>query len=336
MSIAVQLPYGGETHSSHDFSSTTVTDPSNGGTPGMATAITVSPGTYAITPIWPEASTFWTHYVVAQNNLPFNPASNDYHCDWLNASGTVVMRILISGETSMTFAFYTAQGSGGALTFVDSVTLPTYSGVQGPWNLFDIGLVAGSTGSLTLVIAGSLAWQHNNLNHSSFHGVAQVKHRAFGDNFGTACAAVWGQMFYAPYSTVGSVLWHFIPNANSAVGNTGWGGTVSNVNPVPTTDSTPLTTPGAGAVSTFYNTTQSVSGNILGVLGTSRMYVVPGGPPNIQIVQHVGGGNYFSGLFPGAVAYQACGYFWSQNPATGVGYIDSQIPTLEMGVASHS
>jgi hypothetical protein len=183
------------------------------------------------------------------------------------------------------------------------------------------------------VVGGSLIWSHGGLNHSDFNGIAQVRHRALGDNFGASATCGWCQMFYAPYSTVGTVLYHFIPNTNSAV-NTQWVGNVSNVNPVPTNDSQPLITPSPSQISTFYNNTQSVSGNILGVLGTSRMLVSAGGPPNIKIAQRVGGGNYFSPPIVAGPAYQACGYFWNQNPATLSPYTSAQIPTLEMGVES--
>lgn len=330
MAVTVALPYGGESHSSHDFSSNSVSDPAMSGVAGAATCIQVPPVSYAITPHWNAAPTFWCHYYVGQNGLPFNPAGNDYHLDFLDSFGTVVLRVLISGETNMQFDFYTLQGGG--LTYVDTVTLAmAYS----PFQNFDIGLVAGSGGSLTLAVAGLLRWRHTGLNHSAFSGVSQVKHRAFGDNYGTSTGAGWCQMFYAATPTIGVTLNHFLQDTNSAV-NVGWTGNVGNVNTVPSSDANPLISGTAGQISTFYKAGQSVGSgqSILGVLGTARMLVAGSGPPNIEIAQRVGGANYVSPTFPGDITYQACGYFWANNPHTGVAYVPSDIPGLEIGVQS--
>jgi hypothetical protein len=329
--VTVQLPYGGEAHSSHDFSSNSVSDPALGsGVAGAATYIQVPPGSYSLTPHWMEAPTFWGHHYVQMQTQPFNPASNDFHYDMLDGSGNVVLRVLVSGETDIKYDFYTLQG--GVLTFVDTVTLTMYAS---PFQNFDVGLVAGATGSLTLAIAGGLRWRHSPLNHGGFGGVAQVKHRAFGDAFGTSTTAGWCQMYYAPTPTVGVTLNHFLQNANS-LANTGWQGNVANVNPVPSSDANPLISANPGDISTFYRTGQSVGTTkaIRGVLGAARMLVAGTGPPNLKIAQRVGGANFVSPSFPADIAYQACGYFWATNPQTGVAYVPADIPGLEVGVQS--
>lgn len=331
------LPFMGGTLSGFAPSDGTVTEWTNAQTNNICNAtfapcaLRVLAGSNAQSPSWTAAATFWDRF--DWNAFPaFNPAGDSLFRQYYNGS-TEVARITVNNNTSgygvATFKFYTLQS--GSLTLVGTFNQPmSIGGTDSILGTMAIKIVGNSaSGSFQAYAAGSLQLNVTGLNHSGFTGVTSV----------TMCGGVsvvyWSQVICDTISHVGDNLKSWSINANSGT-NTGWTGTYTNINEIPTNDSAFISSASANQVSTFLQSGLSLSGyTILGVGISARGKCDSTGPQNIQVALRTASTNYFSSSISGFNnGYSPCFNSWTQNPSTSANWLASDAQAIEGGVKS--
>lgn len=328
------LPFMGGELSSFDPSSSSVTEATGSSTfnyspPYARCGIKIPPGNSMTSPTWPVAATFTLHTEL-QMDPPTFPAINALIFQAFNGA-TEVMRILGNGKATQTLTFYTLQS--GSLTLVGSMVISNPGLV--PPAVIDFTLVAGGSGSLTVLSAGTQVFTSSGLNHSGFAGVTQIKAYSYGSDLsGLSGAAYWSQIICDTVSHVGDHLYTLPLNANSAV-NLGWTGSVTDINEVVLNDANFVSAATAALVSTYLAAGFSLSGlNVLGIGVAARAKTTGGGPQNLDLALRVAGANFFSGNIGLNAGYQACFNSWVNNPATSATWLAAAAQAVEGGQKS--
>lgn len=341
------LPFFGETCSSFDRTSAAVFETTaavsgifcafNGAWAANALLVPGSPTsvTYASTPTWSAASTFWTHFDVSMAP-PYNAiATEGYVVRWYDGA-TEVARMTMNDGSAYEYGncrFYTLQG--GVMTFTFEVDVPF-----GPYvyRTFDIGLVgASASGSIAVYVDGIRQGNATGLDHSGWSGVTNFS--LYG---GAAAGLIAMTLFFSQVigdssSTVGRNLYHIRLNTNSAT-NTGWTGTVTDINEIPTNDSNFIASTSAAQISTFLQSPAPVfTGlNILAVGVGTRALTTGSGPPNLKLALRDSGANYVSTAIGAGAGFQAMFNSWIDNPATSAPWTVAVVQALEYGAESSS
>ena len=329
--ITVPLPYGGEALSSFNPSDSSVVDSAGVFNGTYSTqCIAINPGSTASTPAWNVANPFWMHWVAGMG-LPYNAVGDSIVAQFYQGS-VEVARVTcndLGNYTVGTFKLWTLQGASlvaiGA-TANAPLNLPLVL------NTFDVGLTAGSSGVATFCIGGTVQFQATGLNHASWSGVTNVVLcGGMGATFNPGVS--WSQVIFNNTPTVGYFLYHKRLNTNSAV-NTGWTGSVTNINEIPTSDASPLIAATPGLVSTFSQNGLSLTGNITALLVCARFRVQGAGPPNNRLTTRVAGANYPGPPLTANVGFLGSGNSWTTNPATGLPWTAVAISGTEDGTTS--
>ncbi len=325
------LPFFGETLSAFDPSDSGIVESTAGGTfdPTWSTcSLSLGPSSTGTSPTWPSASTFWVRYFLNVGNpvsgFPIWVALNMYH------AGTIVAQIQYA---------WGGLGNGWEiLTYTLQSGVLTRNANQFAWfpgfNVFDVNIVAGASGIANMYSNGSLSSQNTGLNHTGFAGIDQIQIAA--PQFAAGGPAFYSQIMCDSSSTVGRNLRHDRLNTNSAV-NTGWTGSVTNINEIPTVDSSPLTSASNGLVSTFFESGLSLgTDNILARGVSARMRKEDNtGPQNIQLAIRSGSSNFFSAnIATPNTGFQACFKSWTTDPNTSAAWADAAAASAESGVKS--
>lgn len=326
------LPFMGGTLSGFDPSDSGCTESKTAGTYDSTQATCsltcgTSPST-ATSPKWPSAATFWGRLFNVVTGIP------SAHLNW-NAvqylrSGVTVAQIRIqfqAGDPINTFHFYFDTLQSGVMTNIyNFARLPTL-------NPFDFKIVAGGSGSAACYSNNTLLFQSGTLNHGGFDGIDQMILTGGSANGPT-------QFFFSEIccdtsSTVGRRIRYDRLNTNSAT-NTGWTGGVTNINEIPTTDTSPLTAASANLVSTFYESGLNLGTDVILARGVSaRMRTESDvGPQNIQMAIRSGSANFFSASIAADAGYQASFNSWTTDPNTSANWTDSAAASAESGVKS--
>jgi hypothetical protein len=241
-----------------------------------------------------------------------------------------VGRVTVTGFTSMTFYLYTKQS--GVLTLVGtSAPLTTYPGLL---NTIDIRVKAGAGGIGAFYAGGTQIFNVTGLDNSGFAGVDQIKLYGIDSNAAHDATSYWSQVICDSVSTIGRFLRTDRLNSNSAV-NTGWTGSVTDINELPTNDSTFIDSAASGQISTFYESGMDLTGlNILARGVSARMRVQGSGPPNLDLTLRSGSGNYFASPIPASAGFQASFNSWTTNPDGSVAWTPSTAQATEVGAKS--
>lgn len=329
MSTVTVLPFGGGEMGSFDPSTNAVVE--SVGASHNATyarcAIDIPSGNWMTSPTWTAASTFWFHADLAVG-LPFDPATDGYVLQFLNGANEV-MRMTATGETSMTWKFYTRQSA--VMTLAGSFTVPTF-GVG--YNTYDFGIVAGGAGTFSAYSAGTQMFSVIGLDHSSWSGVTQVKLFSCGDAFGASTDAAWSQVICDSTPHIGDRLWTYPIDTNSAV-NTGWTGDVSDIDEIVYNDANFIGAPSAALVRTFFaNGFNLGAKNIVAVLTGSRAKKAATGPSALKNTIRVNGANASGPTINLDVGFQACCNSWTTNPTLGGAWVAANAQTVEAGDTS--
>jgi hypothetical protein len=280
---------------------------------------------YASSPKWTAASTFWFHASV----FPSLTSPVGRTLSFLAAGVEVMKATTETGGGGDIWRFYTLQSS--VLTDV-GVTATTSSDTL---NQIDIKLVAGGSGSFAVYIAGTLApgFPVTGLDHSDFSGVTQIQ--LFGQQGSRFPGSVyWSEVICDTTNHIGDHLWTVPLNTNSAI-NTGWTGNVTDVNEIVLNDSNFAAAASAALVSTYYASGFSMgSANVLAVIVGARAKCGSGGPQNLGLCVRTGATNYFSSTLALDVGYQAFSYPWSNNPSTSAPWTAAASQAIEAGEQS--
>lgn len=283
-------------------------------------ALTVQgPVSGASTPAFSSAADFHMHAVWS-----LKQSSVDVYAFNFRSGSTDV---LVAKQTSTEptnptgLEFFTLQG--GTLTSVGTVTgldLETR-------HTWDINLVAGASGSLTVRLNGTERLTGTGLDHSGFAGVTKWLPRGARVAIGYAS---WSECIASTTHMVGRRVKTIPPTGNGA--NTAWIGTFAGVDEIAYADADGLVSTAANDKETFTHST-TVTGTIEAFAITARANCGTTGPQNLKGVVRIGGVDYESTNTVALTAgMQACTFIWETSPATGVAWTASEINSLEFGV----
>lgn len=329
MSTATTLPFFGGELSSFDPSGSGAIESASGAGSNYDAAfarccIFMGPGYYANSPTWSGATTFWFHF-----RLNWGSGSNFTNARILSFynGATEVFRMQGTGLTTTTWTFYTLQSA--VLTSVGTFAIPP--GFQ----TFDIKLVSNSlAGTFQFYSSGTLVLNVAGLDHSGFAGVTQVQPTGLGVPFNGG-DAFWSEIICDSSSHIGDRLKTFPVDTNSAV-NTGWTGSVTNVNEVVLNDATFAYAASATLTSTYYASGFSLGTyNIVAVGVSARANLQSAvGPQNLQLVLRSGGSNHNSSSIALANGYQACAHSWTTDPNGNIAWTAANAQVVEGGQES--
>lgn len=323
MSTLVQLPFAGGELSSFDAESNRFREevaPPNAalrfdGTRARC-CLSVGGNTGGSTPRWAEAANFWFHAndFLCGGNL----TAGVYHLNFYDEDDIEVFRIALSngpsaGISTCYFNFYTLQA--GVMTYLRTYLCPAQT-----YQTIDINLVAGADGVLGFYNAGVEQFRVTGLSHSGFGGVSRV--RLGGGYIVDAgignSGASWSEVICDDRSHIGDRLRTLPIDTNSAA-NTGFTGTVTDINEVVTTDVGFINSVANGDISTFYANGYSFAANYTTafIVAARAKAGESGGPQNLQLASRVSGANYVSETIALGIGYQAATHGWRTNPAGG-------------------
>lgn len=336
MSTTTNLPFMGGELASFDRSDGSVIEVTTSGNydTGFARcAITVPGGSsYAATPIWSAASDFYFH-ATAAIGLGFSESGDQELAVFYDGSNTEVAKILVDNNTvnynTLTFSLWTV--TGGVYVNHGSFNIPT-GGLQ----QYDVELKAGAAGVAAMYVAGGQRISATGLNHTAWTtGIERVVLMGALGNQGGVNGTAWSEVICDSSSHVGDRLKTFPINANSAV-NTGWTGSVTNVNEVVLNDSTFVYAASASLTSTYLASGFSLGTyNVVAVGVSARALVNSGsGPQNLQIVLRSGGSNFNSSSIALSAGYQACAHSWTTDPHTSSAWLTANAAGAEGGQES--
>lgn len=329
------LPFFGGTLSGFDPSDTGIFESTGAGTYDTNyanCALQINTASTGTSPTWPAASTFWIRFFlkfgIPISGFPVFSIVNLLH------TGTVVGQIQLAwGGLGTGFAVNTYTLQSGSLKLI-------WSGSPGVFwfpgfNVFDLNVVGNTaSGSAALYSNGSItAAQGTGLNHSAWAGVDQVQ--MLGASTSVGGPIYFSEIICDTTSTVGRRLRTDRLNTNSAT-NTGWTGSVTNINEIPTTDNSPLTAAASNLTSTFFENGLAL-GNITPLARgvSARMKREDSsGPQHIAMVIRAGATNFPSTNIPASLGYQAAFNSWTTNPHTSANWTATNASAAENGVKS--
>jgi len=278
-------------------------------------------------PKWADAGTFWFHLSI-------------YASGAITLTGTPIVRFYNNAGTEVAQLIGTPAASAGALTAYSIKTLQSgvltavgESVVVGSSliQILDIKFVAGASGSVEFYTSGTLRWTATSLSHSGWAGIGQYLGKS--NSVGARQEFYFSQMIGKTTATIGNYVKTDALDTESGAPNNAWVGGVTDINEVRYNDATFISTNTPTDVSTFYDSTLSLTGyNILGRGVASRTRVQDAGPTGCQLVLESGGTNYFSGTITLAVAFEALFNSWVLNPNGSVAWTPTTAAASKGGV----
>lgn len=238
----------------------------------------------------------------------------------LLSGATVVCDIIQAPDNTVTVR--TLQG--GVLTAAG--TLNVLNGIR---NRIGLALIGNSAaGSVTGYLADTQVFTATGLNHAGWTGVTQIVLRGGSGNF------YWSEVASDIVPHIGDRVWTYPIDSNSGV-NTGWTGSVSDVDEIVTDDSTFIGAPTAALVSTFYaNGFNMGTKNVVSVMTGSRAKKSLTGPSALKNTIRVDGANASGPTIALDVGYQACCTSWNTNPVLSGAWVAADAQTIEAGDTS--
>lgn len=325
------LPFFGGTLSGFDPSDSGITEVTSAGTydTNYATcSLQVGPNSTGTSPTWPVASTFWCR-LLFKLGTPISgfPVFNGIT---LLHTGTIVAQLKFSWAGGH-WAVELDTLQSGSLSIVGS-QFGWFPGL----NFFDINVVGNSASGSAALYSNSTLTSSNatGLNHAGFAGVDQIQLQGGSNNL-SPTAMYFSEVIADTTSTVGRRLRTDRLNTNSAT-NTGWTGSVTNINEIPTTDNSPLTAAASNLTSTFFENGLAL-GNITplarGVSARMKREDASG-PQHIAMVIRAGATNFPSTNIPASLGYSAAFNSWTTNPHTSANWTATNASAAENGVKS--
>lgn len=327
MSATVTLPFVGGEMSSFDPADSNTVEVTTAGTydPSFARCSIRVLGSvsYANSPLWAAAGTFWDHAVFSLN-LQGGSSQQTIKAFMRSGVNVLEVRTAINGTFTELLSVYTLQS--GVMTLAGSFSIDINT-----LYAMDIKLVAGGSGSVTVYMSGTQRFTATGLNHSGFTGVDQIQIR--GQNVsGTGSYCCWSELICDTVPHIGDRLRTYPIDTASAV-NTGFTGSVSNIDEIVYNDATFVFATANGQISTYYASGFSLGTyNIASVGVAARAQCGLTGPQNMQIAIRVGATNFMSSTIALAVGYQACTNVWTTNPHAGAVWVASTAQAIEGGM----
>jgi hypothetical protein len=324
-----KLPFFGGTLSGFDPHDTATTESTSGGTYDSTYAtcsLAVGPGSYALSPTWTAASTFWLRFFY----MTGNPISGfpTYTIVSLLHGGVVVYALQAAYAGGLTYNWNLYKVTGG-VTF----TLVNSFNRGASLNPFDINIVSNVVGGTAAMYSNNTLVFSTTVDNSYFAGVDQI--RLDGGSLNDSITSnVFSEICCDTVSTVSRRVRYDRLNHNSAV-NTGWTGAVTNINEIPTNDATPLYVAVTNQTSTFYENGLNLAGYSIVARGvSSRMRTQATNPPAIKLVIRAGTTNFLSARIAANAGYQASFNCWTSNPHTSALWTATNASSVENGVYS--
>jgi hypothetical protein len=230
----------------------------------------------------------------------------------VNSSGTEVFKIGFTDTSGTIQAYYWNGSSWVAKTGTNTMTINTLYTV-------DLHLICGVSGSYELWVGPYNGTQAKLLEGTGLHASVDnvIKARGYNTtNFGGACSG-YSQFVIADESTLGWKVDCSPATGNSAV-NTGWTGSYTDIDEIPTVNTDFISAATDGLVETFTRAAKTLTGrSIKALVVAARAKNDGSSPANIEAALRVGGVNYFSAPLPGLIAtYGPVQGIFEDDPST--------------------
>jgi hypothetical protein len=267
--------------------------------------------TYAETPSWTSATTFWF-----RGDLSYGGGVAEKPVLSLYSGSTEVFRVTVLGNVFQMYylsaaSTFTAIGSSFSLS---SPTIQTLC----------LKLVP-ATGTAEIYAAGTLR-ASGTATMSLFSGVTKVRLKANSGSY-------WSQILCKTTSTIGRVVSTKYPTGNGA--NTAWTSDYAAVDEVPYTDADGITSGTANQVETYTGNTPAVNGFLVeAVVVGLRAKCSETGPQNIQAAIRTSATNYFSSTQALSLGFTGAYGVWEQDPSTTATWVTAVAQAVEFGAKS--
>ena len=236
--------------------------------------------------------------------------------------------------TAGTWAVYKRNAAGTYTQLGSNFT----TGLSSAVTAFDIHVVYGTSGSVTIYLAGAQVFSFSGdttTDSATTLSSVELAGIATGSN-----NVIWSEVFVADSDTRGSGLW--LMNSSTAGNAQTWSGTPSNVNEQVTADTTYIAAASAGLIEEFKTggiALPTGSWGVAAVKMIARALVGTSGPQHVEYVTRVGSTDYVGGSWAppvGSFATDTQNYMQALNPGTGVAWTtgDLTATTFNYGVES--
>jgi hypothetical protein len=197
----------------------------------------------------------------------------------------------------------------------------------------DIHIVSNAVSGTAAMYSNNVLAFTNTVDNSYFPGVDQI--RLEGSNLDISQANCFSEICCDTVSTVSRRVRYDRLNTNSAV-NTGWTGSVTNINELPTNDNNPLFATVTNLTSTFFENGLNLASftPIIARGVSARMRTQATNPPAIKLVIRAGATNFLSARIAASAGYQATFNCWTSNPHTSALWTATNAASSENGVYS--